>query len=712
MLQGGQGTLGIDDASALHWNPAGLALYRAQQGYLSFAESFRIDYAALAGFFPVIGTAAVAVGRQPSPVNADFIAAGLGHSFFNRLHAGVSLTNHPDGRTSYTALGIGAIWLPLDLTLPADQGTFPRWLAPFSAGFSLTNLSLNPSSGPAHLLSTVLSYAITRQGPRLSYGYSLQEGEGWHHFGASFAPTPWLTLLAGMEDFRSDRVAAGVSIAVQNLRLDGGYDFGRESGKLALTFEIGRSPHERSRLAQENATRMLQQGDQRQALHYAQHALAYDPASVKAQEIIRTLSGRVRIQDSAIDSLLQRAQRDLQKKWYISAAVNYKKVLQIDPENRYARLALQTIAPSVAQHGERWFQNGQQLFERGDLKRAKEVLTSVRLVLPDHAGIGEYLTRIDEQIGQKAQEYYFAGLGYYTQKKYYEAEEQFRKALGLDPNLREASEYVDRILAERKQSQQAVDHLLLEARRREEASDWIKALQLYRQILEIEPDFAYARKRETEMQGKVTAYINQQYTKAEAAYVNGDSDTARKLFRAILDIRPGHSGALRYLEKLQPAAANKGQYFLDLSRRHFAQGRWEATLAALDSLSRYDPDAGEIPELRRKSYANLPIDRLIQIGRAGYLSGRYLEALEAINEALKKDPGRRDAQDLAAQCEGSVRRLVDEYFNRGLNYYTEEKYRAAIAEWNRALLINPEHQGSIEYKRRAQERLDALNQLP
>ncbi|HNW58253.1 MAG TPA: tetratricopeptide repeat protein [bacterium] len=711
MLQGAQGTLGISDVSALYWNPAGLALNRGLQGYFSFAESFRIEYAGFSGFFPVIGTAAVAAGRQPVPSGSDFLAAGLGRSFFSRLHTGISLTNYPNGRTSYTALGIGAIWQPLDLA-GAPTTTFPRWLAPLTVGLALQNLSLNPSYGPPHQISAVLAYALGRQGPRLSYGYTRQAGEGWHHLAAALAPLPWLTLMAGLEDFRSDGMATGLSVHAANIQAEAGYDFGRETAKIALSFDIGLAPRERSRRAQENAAHMLQQGDQRQALHYAEHALAYDPASSEAQDIIRTLSGRVRIQDSAIDSLLQRAQRDLQKRWYISAAVQYKKVLQIDPENRFARLALQTIAPNVAQYGERWYQNGRQLFERGDLKRAREVLISVRQVLPDHAGVREYLGRIDEQIGQKVQEYYFAGLGYYTQKKYFEAEEQFRKALSLNPEFREATEYVDRILAERKQNQKAVDHLLLEARRREEASDWLKALQLYRQILGIEPDFAYARKREAEMESKVTAYINQQYAKAEAAFNSGDNDTARKLLRAILDIRPGHTGALRYLEQLQPVTANKGQYFLDLSRRHFAQGRWEATLTALDSLSHYMPDAAEIGELRRKCYANLPIDRLIQIGRAGYLDGRYLEALEVIREALKKDPGRQDARDLAEQCESSVTRLVDTYFNRGLNYYTEEKYRAAIAEWNRALLINPAHQGSLEYKRRAQERLDALNQLP
>ena len=83
-----------------------------------------------------------------------------------------------------------------------------------------------------------------------------------------------------------------------------------------------------------------------------------------------------------------------------------------------------------------------------------------------------------------------------------------------------------------------------------------------------------------------------------------------------------------------------------------------------------------------------------------------------VQEALKKEPNHAQAISMLAQTLKRIEVQVDDYFNRGIKFFTEEKYRQAIAEWDKALTINPDHQGAREYRRRAQERMDALNKMP
>ncbi len=712
LLQGNQGVVNIYDASALYWNPAGLALWRGQQTLVSLARPFEFEYFSLAGFLPGAGTFATHFARLAGETPVDLFSIGLGKTVKNDWHAGLAITHTGIDKTTSTALSLGFIWKPLDPLWHTSSTPLRRFLVPLTLGVTVQDIAIQANGESASKGSAGISYALSDRGPLLSYAYSWFRQQGIQHLGLTFSPFSGFCMMAGIEDFNSDHITIGLCGTLQTIRADLGYSFATEKFKIALAFTIGPRPEESSRIALDRAALMLQRGEQKLARESAQRAFDYDPYNVSVRDMLLTLSGKVRSHDSKVDSLLASAQEYLQKKWYISAAANYHRILSLDPENRYVQIALNAIEPQIVEHTDRWFQNGQQYYERGDYKTAWEIFDSIRLVRPTHAGAIEYIQKIETDVQEKAQSFYFAGLGYYTQKKYTEAEEQFRKALSLNPELPEAHEYIQRIQQERKRNQQAIEKFLIEAQRRKDANDWVKAQQAYRQILELEPEHDYAKRQEQEMQGRVTLYVNQQYSRAEAAIASGDRNTARRILRAILEIRPNHTGARRYLDDLQIAAVDKGQYFLELSRFSFSEKQWDTVLSSIDSLVRYNPESTEAPLLRRRTYANLPVERLVQIGRSGYLSGRYLEALEALNEAIKKDPGRSDIHDLRSQCERSISRQVDEFFNRGLKYYTEEKYRAAVIEWERALRLNPEHRGSIEYKRRALERLEALNRLP
>ena len=54
---------------------------------------------------------------------------------------------------------------------------------------------------------------------------------------------------------------------------------------------------------------------------------------------------------------------------------------------------------------------------------------------------------------------------------------------------------------------------------------------------------------------------------------------------------------------------------------------------------------------------------------------------------------------------------IDRLFKNGLQFYIKEDFKSAISEWDKVLLIQPADSSTIEYRKRAEEKLRALEQF-
>ena len=132
----------------------------------------------------------------------------------------------------------------------------------------------------------------------------------------------------------------------------------------------------------------------------------------------------------------------------------------------------------------------------------------------------------------------------------------------------------------------------------------------------------------------------------------------------------------------------------------------------VDSLLAVHPDHGDAKSLQEQIISRIDAGQLLEAAKSEYLTGQYLEALEKFNQVLLKDADNADALELREQCQNRLNEQVEDHYTRGIQFYTEEKYRQAIDEWNLVLQINPYHSGALEYRKRAEERIEALGKLP
>ncbi len=715
---GRTGVVEIYDPSALYWNPAILGALRSNQSIVAIHQPFLLNYAGYSHFFPLYGSFAVNIGKTDGSEDAiEFGGFGWGFQLSRHFYAGFAFNAFQIGHEGWTTGGVGFLFKPMSPS-PAEQNfTGNGFLAsPYIAdrltiGFAVQNIPLVVSDYD-HQIRLGLSYAITEYGPKIVYAYHFQRGLDTGHFGLVSTPMKNLQIFAGMQDFNPEQFAFAVNLALDNFKLGLAYSLKDEKVAFTASFRIGPAATTLAAQASQKASLLLAEGKRRQALREGKKALAYDPKQAEASKIVAELEPVIKAENKHIDSLFLMARGFEKKGWYIKAATTYLKILRLDPQNSEAETAIQLIRPKVNIYTEKLYQLGVRYFNRGDYKKAKGIFESILLVRHDHRSSREYLNKIEEIYRKQAEEHYYTGLGFYSQRNLDRAEEEFKAALELEPNYKDALDYLERIKKDRQQNVQRIKTLTAQAQAAEKKGYWVRALNTYRQILQIDPANKEARQKSTLLQRKINSFAAQQYVRGQNAYKKGDLQAAQKAFRAVLSVQPGHNGARHYLNLINESTNNRAEKYMRLANDYYQNENWEAAISILDSVLSISPNSASARQLRDKALSKLGTEKILEHAKSQYLSGQYLQALEKFNEVLERDPQNPDALELREQCQARLNDLVDEYFNRGIQLYTEEKYRSAIAEWEKALKINPYHKGSLEYKKKAEERLEALHRLP
>ncbi len=709
---GRTGVIEVYDPSALFWNPASLGALNANQITLAVHEPFVMNYAGYAHFFPLRGTFAIHAARTDQTQNAvEFGGFGWGFPLSRSLYTGVALNALQMDQESWASAGVGLLFKPQGFLKPPASALSSMIVDRLTLGACVQNIPIITPDYD-HQIRLGASYAFIPNGFGILYGYHFQRELDTSHLGLFIEPHSGFRVYAGMKDMSAQQAGLGIEAVWENLTTNLSYDLQSERIACSVNFRHGASGEDLAKREYQKAREQLSDANKRHALRQAEKALIYDPENTLAKELFSTLEPLIEAEDKRIDSLLTVAKEMEKKQWFMLAAANYLKVLRLNPDHRTAKSAMALINPKLNIHTEHWYEIGVRYFRRGQIEHAKDIFESILLVRRDHAESRQYLAKINSMLRKQAEEHYFAGLGYYSQHQLTRAEKEFSDAVKLLPDYQDALDYLNRIKRDRQKNYKRITQLFLDAKRDEDAGSLAEAMKAYQQIFEIDPNHSLAKQKIADLRVKITAAAAQHFSRGEAAYARHDYESARRAFRAVIALQPDHAGALRYLGLIAESKTDKSQRYYALAQQYYNDGQLDDALATLDSLTTLNVNFPAARRLRERINSALGVERILEKGKSEMLSGNYLEARQSFNDVLEMRPNHAEAAELRRQCTDKLNEQVDEHFNRGIQLYTEEKYRAAIAEWEKALQINPNHKGSAEYKGKAEERLEALNRLP
>ncbi|RPI02576.1 MAG: hypothetical protein EHM72_03870, partial [Calditrichaeota bacterium] len=589
---GYSGVVGGYDVTSLYWNPAALALSHSHLITLTMKEINSLSYLGYKHFTPRYGAFAVAFSQLESPdAKTLWYAGGWGYHIRGGLYAGFNagLADHPD--KLWPTIGFGFLFKPQkSLWQPFSSSSFsgsPAVCNRLSIGLGVHNIQLG-NIRTDHALRLGASYRLLPSGPTLFLSHHFRSAKDSDHWGLSWSPFRNLSISAGLQDFKIRLFSFGINCQWDNILFDLAYDGARQKIMFTSSVRIGTDEKTTAETNYSKAKEAIRRKDKRQALEYVKTALVYNENHAKSAALYRHLASTIFAEDNKIDSLLQSALRHQSRHQFIHAAALYLRVLKIDPNNEAARNAIAMIRPKVNMDSERWYLQGVRLYDEGDFKRAREVFESILLVKPEHFGANTYLKKISDYANQQAEQYYYTGLGYYSQRKLLLAEEAFQKALAIVPDYQDAISYLYRIKQQKAQNNDRINDLLIEAQNKEQNGVWKSALDKYQEILAIQSDHPLAMEKTAQLKQKMEEYIKLYFDRGVAAFDSGNIDQARSAFLTVVRISPNHTKAQQYLARLSlPSSASAS--LLEKAQENLNRGNWEMVVLLADSILQIDP---------------------------------------------------------------------------------------------------------------------------
>ncbi|MBI4428499.1 MAG: tetratricopeptide repeat protein [Ignavibacteriales bacterium] len=315
--------------------------------------------------------------------------------------------------------------------------------------------------------------------------------------------------------------------------------------------------------------------------------------------------------------------------------------------------------------------------------------------------------RIGEPAVAQRTKYFELGVQAYNEERFSEARQMLLRALQYDESF-----FPARSLAEKASSslQESSARNLEEGKNSESKGNDVESERLYAQVIKMDPHNEEAQSLWAGVRARNQAYIRRLIATGDSLMEKKNYEQAQRVYEQALEIDPENETISPRLEDVAvllkfSAQANltRAKSYLDRNLLDDAQREFEHILAA-DPKNTQARAGLETIRVRR-------LNEIVERGKSAFNEGKYFEALSIFSEVLQRDDKHREAKTHFDKTRVALQPELDKYFKTGLQFYVKENYRAALESWEKALIIQPQHQATLEYYKRAQEKQKAIEKL-
>ncbi|MFQ5825137.1 MAG: tetratricopeptide repeat protein [bacterium] len=716
---GGSLVVQVRDPSAIFWNPAVLSGLKDRELLISINEPFGFDLVSLTQFIPLYGTYGIAFSRiTTSTESVDRGTVALGREIVKRFSVGTifNIEKREDDWFATAGLGffignsqigtLGQNWRDISNSKLLDK---------LNLGLTIHNIPLSEKLfEPSALLG--FSYIFPSMGLLINSGYHLLNGDKTSHFGIGLEISRNITVFSGIEEGDFNKWGAGIDFTHDNFLFDVTYSTEFKRILITLSARISPKPEVLAEPYYESGTTYVKSGNYISAAREFKKFLSFDLNESKTdtvRQLVNVLDKRITRTQIKVDSLFAVAEKLLTQgdPQYLRSALILTKILELDNSNLNARRKLTSLKPVIDEFVKKSLVDGINEFDSKKYFAARDIFRRIILFDNKNEVALKYISEVDRILNDLGEEYFNRGVGYYHQKNYYVAKEEFLRALKYNPNSEVSKSYLRRTNEKIEDLQQQIITLFQAGQKFESKRKYVAAANKYLQVLKLDKDNQKTKKKLANLRPKIDRFVKKKYREGLKFYHEERFDEAQEAFLTVLSIDPKHRAARKNLTNLQIERKDKALSYLTQAEDYFQKQDWQSALELFTKTLKIDPTHSMAAQRKKETLRQLQITNLLEEGRNKYNAQNLIEAVEIYNKVLQLDSNNDQAKKELTKCKEKINEKVEKYFNEGINFYTLDRYEEAIEKWNEALKFDPNHKGSLEYKQKALQRLKALKAL-
>jgi tetratricopeptide (TPR) repeat protein len=337
--------------------------------------------------------------------------------------------------------------------------------------------------------------------------------------------------------------------------------------------------------------------------------------------------------------------------------------------------------------------------------------TAICLIIVTLYGCGATYQYLQERRDRNYEE----GVKNYKQKKYKEARDNFDTVVSTDPGYKNAMQYLKKTEAILKQKEKDSNKSLADhyskAMKYKKAKKYEDALIVFLKINELDPSYKDNEDQIEFCRGKLAGKYKATVGNAENLYKKSKYRESYTLCLKAKLYNPKGPEADKLMSKIQDHFDEATEKKRKIATEYYEKKDYRSAKDELVSLLKINPWDQEGIKMLQDCNRKIAVDDEYNSAVKDYIRQKHFQALARFYEISKKEKGYKDADRYIEDINSILSRSIPEFYNRGVQYYENGKYKEAINSWNMVLTIDPNHEKAREYKKRAQAKLSIKESL-